>query len=296
MRRWITGMVLLLLAVMAWTAWAQGPKSFADLMAEAEQLWYGDDYAGSNRVLDEAIKQYPNQAESYWRKARNLFDQEEAIPRDQKPPKDELVKRYREVEALAAKCMALAPQDGNCTLWKGIGLGRRGSTQGVLNSLGEIKDLEAVMLKTIALKPTYRAEQGKASSLADAYAVLGQFYRVVPDWRILSLLFGARGDLDKSVAMNRKAVELEPKRIEHNKELGISLICSGQKRGRAEQIEAGKKILRGVADLPVLKPSDKIDQEHAKMLLADPSLCCGYSRDAQQEQSEDAFKKTQAKP
>ena len=296
MRRWITGIVLLLLATMAWTVWAQEQKSFAGLMDQAEKAWYADDYAGSNRALDEAIKLDPNKAESYWRKARNLYDQAEAIPRDQKPPKDELVKRYREIEALAAKCSALDPMDGNCTLWKGIGMGRRGTTQGVINSLGEMKELETVMLKTIALKPTYRAEQGKASSLADAYAVLGQFYRVVPDYRLLSLLFGTRGDLEKSVAMNQKAVEIEPKRIEHNKELGISLICFGQKRSQPAKIEEGKKILQGVAGLPVIKPSDKIDQEHAKMLLQDPSQACGYSRDAQQEQSEEAIKKTQQKP
>jgi len=296
MRKWIGGLGLVLLAAMAGRVWGQEQKSFASLMAEAEQLWYADDYAGSNRVLDQAIKLDPNRAESYWRKARNLYDQAEAIPRDQKPPKEELVKRYQEIIALGEKCMALDPRDGNCTLWKGIGLGRKGSTQGVLNSLGQIKELEAVMLKTIALKPTYRAEQGKASALSDAYAVLGQFYRVVPDWRILSLIFGARGDLEKSVAMNQKAVELEPKRIEHNKELGISLICYGQKEDQPEKIEEGKKILRGIASLPVIKPSDKIDLEHAQMLLADPSLACGYQRDAQQEQSEAAFKKTQQKP
>ena len=104
-----------------------------------------------------------------------------------------------------------------------------------------------------------------------------------------------RGDLEKSVAMNRQAVELEPQRIEHVKELGLSLICLGQKRDQPEKVEEGKKILRGIAGLPVIKPSDKIDREHARMLLQDPSLACGYSRDAQQEQSREAFEKSQPK-
>ncbi|OGP57055.1 MAG: hypothetical protein A2V67_00715 [Deltaproteobacteria bacterium RBG_13_61_14] len=286
---WVSIAMVLSLAL---AGWGEEQKSFEAMMAEAERLWYQDDYPASNRVLDQAIRLYPKQTEPYWRKARNLFDQVEIIPRDRKPPKEELLKTYREVEALGQKCMELDPQDGNCTLWKGIGMGRRGSTQGVLNSLGEIEDLEAMILKTLELKPTYRAEQGKADAMADAYAVLGQFYRVLPDWRILSLLFGARGDLEKSVAMNRRAVELEPQRIEHVKELGLSLICLGQKRDQPEKVEEGKKILRGIAGLPVIKPSDKIDQEHAGMLLQDPSLACGYSRDAQQEQSREAFEKS----
>ena len=295
MRKRITGISLGLVVILAMAAWGEEPKSFEALMQEAERLWYQDDYSGSNRVLDQAMKLDPKRAEPYWRKARNLFDQVEIIPREQKPAKEELLKTYREMEALGQKCMDLDPKDGNCTFWKGVGMGRRGTTQGVLNSLTEMKTLEALMLKTLTLKPTYRAEQGKADTLADAYAVLGQFYRVVPDWRVLSWLFGTRGDLEKSVAMNRKAVELEPKRIEHVKELGLSLICLGQKTDRPEQVEDGTKYLRSIAELPVIKPSDKIDREQAQMLLKDPSLACGYSRDAQQEQSQEAFEKGQPK-
>ena len=174
-------------------------------------------------------------------------------------------------------------------------MGRRASTQGILNTLSEIKDFESLIYQALELKPTYRAEQGKASPIADIYAILGQFYRLLPDWRIISLVFGTRGDLDKSIAMMRKAVELEPQRIEHNKELALSLICSGQKEDQPAGIEEGKKILRGIADLPVIKPSDIIDKEHAKMLLADPSLACSYSRDAQQDLSQEAFEKTRNK-
>lgn len=286
---WVSIAMVLSLAM---AAFGEEQKSFEAMMAEAERLWYQDDYPASNRVLDQAIRLYPKQTEPYWRKARNLFDQVEIIPRDRKPPKEELLKTYREVEALGRKCMDLDPKDGNCPFWKAVGMGRRASTQGILNTLSELKEFETLIYHSLELKPAYRAQGGKASPVADAYAILGQFYRLLPDWRILSLLFGTRGDLEKSVAMNRQAVELEPQRIEHQKELALSLICLGQKRDQPEKVEEGKKILRGIAGLPVIKPSDKIDQEHAGMLLQDPSLACGYSRDAQQEQSREAFEKS----
>jgi hypothetical protein len=43
--------------------------------------------------------------------------------------------------------------------------------------------------------------------------------------------------------------------------------------------------------LPEIKTYDKIDKAHARMLLEDPSLACGYQRDTQQELSEEAYEK-----
>jgi tetratricopeptide (TPR) repeat protein len=291
----LAGFGLGLALALAAAGWGEEQKSFEARMNEAERLWYQDDYPGSNRVLDQAIRLYPKQTEPYWRKARNLFDQVEIIPRDQKPAKEELLKTYREVEALGQKCMDLDPKDGNCPFWKAVGMGRRASTQGILNTLSELREFEALINKSLELHPPYRAEGGKASPIADAYAILGQFYRLLPDWQILAWIFGTKGDLDQSLAMLRKAVALEPQRIEHVKELGISLLCRGQKRDRPQDIEEGKKLLQSLETMPVIKPSDQIDREHARMLLQDPSLACGYSRDAQQEQSREAFEKSQPK-
>lgn len=268
-----------------------GEKSYDKLISEAEKLWLENDYESSNKVLDEAIKLDPDRPEALWRKARNNYDILEDIPRDKKPPKNVLVERYSEVEELGKRCWAVAPDDGNCYLWEAIGKGRRGTTQGVLNSLGEIDDLEAAFSKAIELKPQYRAENGQANALADAYNGLGQFYRVVPDWRFLQWVFGAKGDIDKSVELQSKAVEREPGRIEYIKELGVSLLCRGTKTGNNQDIEAGKNELKKIKGLKATKPTDEIDKQHAEALIADPSLACGYSRDEQQEVSKEAYDK-----
>ena len=264
-----------------------------ELVKQSEALWLQHDYNGSDKVLDEAMKTCPDRPEIYWRKARNEYDRIENIPRDQKPAKDPLIERYRGIESLAAKCIELDETDGNCWQWKGIGMGRRGTTQGILNSLSEAADLEKAFLKAESLKPQYRAENGTANSLGDVYNALGQFYRVLPEWLCtigIKQIVGTCGDLEKSVAYQRKSVAREPKRIEYQKELGVSLICHGQKKDQPAEIEEGKKILNDLQSLPELKLTDKIDKEHAKAIIADPSLACGYSRDAQQEQSKDAYK------
>lgn len=268
-----------------------GDKSCDELIRDSERLWLEDRYVESNRALDEAAGLCPERAEIYWRKGRNNYDILEHIPREQRSDKDALIEKYREIENLGKKCVELDPGEGSCYLWHAIGMGRRGTTQGILNSLSEIDDMEGLMLKAITLKPAYRAEDGTSNAMADACHVLGQFYRVVPDWKFLEWVFGARGDIDKSVKLQRMAMELEPERIEYTKELGVSLMCRGTKTGNQEDIEDGKRHLEKIKDLPVIKPSDLIDKEHVKELLANPGMACGYSRDEQQEVSKEAYDK-----
>jgi hypothetical protein len=289
---WIGMMVLALGLGVAGAGRAQD-KSCDDLMKDAESAWVKQNYDGSDKILEQAKKSCPNRAEVYWRQARNEYDRIEEIPRDKKPKKDELIKRYRGIEALADKCSQLDAKDGSCLQWKGIGMGRRGTTQGILNSLGEAKDLEKTFLAAEKLAPQYKSDNGAANALGDIYNALGQLYRVLPEWLCtigIKQIVGVCGSLDKSVDYNKKAVAREPKRIEYQKELGIALTCRGTQKKKPDDVEAGKKILTDLQSLPEVKKTDAIDKQHAKDVIANPKIACGYSRDAQQEQSQDAYK------
>jgi len=282
------GLLVLLLAGQAWPA----DDTCDKLMAESEALWVALDFAGSDKPLNEAEKICPKRAEIKWRYARNAYGRVEQIPRDQKPPKEELLKVYLGVETLADQCIALDEKDGNCWVYKAVAIGRKGSTQGTLQTLPLVKKLEAALLKGIELKPKYRSANGAANSMGDLFSMLGIMYRVLPEWTCsfpFKSIIGTCGDLDKSIELHRKAVAREPGRIEYHKELAVSLLCHGQRRETPEEIVQAKKILADLQSLPEIKATDKIDKDHAKMLIQDPALACGYSRDAQQEQDKEAF-------
>lgn len=267
-------------------------KTCDQLVEESESLRNNNDFDKSDQVLDRAIKICPERAELYWRKGRNEFDRLENIPKAQRPGKDELIERYSAVERLGEKCMALDPEDGNCVLWKGIGMGRRGTTQGVIYSLAEASQFEDFFLKAESLKPQYRSVDGSSNALADIYTVLGMYYRIIPEWLCyfpLKQLVGTCGDLAKSVEYQRKAAAREPLRIEYQKELAISLLCHGLEHDAPAEVEEGKKILKSLQSMSVIKPSDNVDKAHAKDLLADPSIACGYSRDEQQSRSKEVY-------
>jgi hypothetical protein len=267
-------------------------KSCNELIAESEKLWAVQQFDESDKRLDQVMKICPKMAEPYWRKGRNIYERLEKIPRDQKPEKKELIRQYREVETLADKCIELDEKDAQCWLWKGVGIGRRGTTQGVLKSLFMASDVENAWIKADSLGLTYRSEDGTSNAKCGIRYALGMFYRVLPEWLChfpLKQIVGTCGDLKRSVDYQRKAIACLPTAIDINKELGVSLLCHGQKYDQPEEIEEGKKLLIALQSMPELEPFDKIDKEHARMLLADISLACGYQRDKQQEQSKKAY-------
>ncbi|MBW1899540.1 MAG: hypothetical protein JRI61_10835, partial [Deltaproteobacteria bacterium] len=267
-------------------------KSCDELIAESEKLWADDKYDESDKRLDKVMESCTKLAEPYWRKGRNIYDRLEKIPRDQKPEKKELIRQYLELEALADKCIELDEKDAQCRMWKGVGIGRRGTTQGVLKSLFMASDLEDTWLKAESLGLTYRSKDGTSIAKCGNSYALGMFYRVVPEWLCyfpLKQIVGTCGDMKKSVEYQRKAFACQSDDIQITKELAVSLLCYGQKYDKPEDIEEAKKLLISLQSLREIRPFDKIDKEHAKMLLADISIACGYQRDKQQEQSKDAY-------
>jgi hypothetical protein len=269
-------------------------KSCNELIAASEKLWAANQFDESDKSLDQVMESCPKLAEPYWRKGRNIYDRLEKIPRDQKPEKKELIRQYLELEALADKCIELDEKDAQCRMWKGVGIGRRGTTQGLLKSLFMASDVESTWLKAESLGLTYRSEDGTSISKCGNSYALGMFYRLVPEWLChfpLKQIVGTCGDLKKSIEYQRKAFACQSDDIQITKELAISLLCHGQKYNQPEEIEEAKKLLIALQSLREIRPFDKIDKEHAKMLLEDISLACGYQRDKQQEQSKEAYDK-----
>jgi hypothetical protein len=75
----------------------------------------------------------------------------------------------------------------------------------------------------------------------------------------------------------RRALALTPRRIDYRMGLGPLLLCAGESEPdlRAE----GRALLEGIAPLADFLPTDPIDRDHARILLASPERACDYSRD-----------------
>lgn len=222
----------------------------------------------------------------YWMAARFMFEVGERFQRDDGSVDKEAW--YREMLDLCEAGLAMAPGDPHLRFARGVAMGRLGTTRGVLSSLFMAKDVESDWL-AVAHHPTFRYASigGEEELPCDAYHALGIYYRLVPDWWIVQVLAGTRGDLEQSLAWHRKAVDCGPDNVQNWKELGVTELCIGQKKGDEAMLAAGKASLQKVTTLRADTARSKVDVRHAQMLLRDPSLACEYSRDGQQDLDED---------
>ncbi|MEW5849507.1 MAG: hypothetical protein AB2A00_11870 [Myxococcota bacterium] len=241
--------------------------------------------------LYEAIKgsvDTEKRPEIQWRIVRTLINYYEM---KRTAPDAEKLKVYAAAERLSRECIAKAGDKvPHCYLYLGISLGRQGTVKGVLKSLRLAKEVEQSWLKGLSLSKGKPYKLDKDSLESHFYYVLGIFYRIVPDWWIVKVVAGTRGDKQKSIEFHRESVRLRPDVATHL-ELGVSLMCRGYKEDDDAQFSEGKKTLENVLKMPAKDELDRIDQRNAQTVLNKPKLACGYSRDKFQDvESEGAVK------
>jgi hypothetical protein len=227
-------------------------------------------------------QQFPDDPDLIWHQIRFMFEIGELVPRNSKT--FDKIAWYQEMIALANRGLEIAPGQGHLLFARGIAVGRLGTTKGVLASLGTVKAIEADWQATAASGYKYSSIGGQEVLPCDAWLTLGIFYRLVPDWWIVQVMAGIRGDLHKSLEYAEKADQCTPNRIISTKELGVTQLCLGQKTHDPAMQALGMNTLARGLSIPTFNDkTDAVDIEHIKLLLAQPDLACAYSRDGQQD-------------
>jgi hypothetical protein len=132
-----------------------------------------------------------DQAELYWRAARETLELGDLAEKAKKPSSD-LLAIFSQGEAYADKAIAADPANDLGYYWKSSNIGRWGQTKGILNSLFKAGPMKDLLVKEISLNP----------DRTDAYYVLGQLYRELPGWP------ASFGNVDAAVSFGRRAVDL----------------------------------------------------------------------------------------
>jgi tetratricopeptide (TPR) repeat protein len=159
---------------------------------------------------------------------------------------EEKMQAYERGRRAAERAAELAPRNARAHLWLAVNAGRWGQTKGVLRSLFLLPTVKEHMETAIALDP----------GLIPAYVLAGSVYYEVPG------LFG--GDLEKSEAMFKKALNLDPRWTGARVGLARTLV----KRGRPA--EARREAEAVLAERDPRNPADWTlkDSREARALLA----------------------------
>ena len=137
------------------------------------------------------------QAELYWRAARETLELGDIAEKDKKPQADVLA-IFLEGEGYADKSIAADPRNDLGYYWKSSNIGRWGQVKGILNSLFKAGPMKDLLVKVLSINP----------DRTDAYFVLGQLYRELPGWPV------SFGNIDAAVSLGRKAVDLRQSEVQ----------------------------------------------------------------------------------
>lgn len=265
----------------ALTAWSMlGPASgipgdtqkYIDALEKARQMF------AQSRKLD------PKNPESYWVAGETNYMLGEMLPES---AKERRAKLYEETVALARACLKdINPNEAGCNHFVSTGMGRLATTRGVLSSMRSAKEIEQSWVRALKANPKRVMVWGDPLKVNIQYG-LGVYYRMAPDWWIMKVMLGTRGDKKKAVELFKAATTAQPYRLELQKEYAVALLCDGTANDDEKHLAEGKaimkKIVAGDYDAQDVRATDVIDKKHAAEMLADPEKACGYSRDGYQE-------------
>lgn len=246
---------------------------------DLEQAYHQARFEDGLALARERLAQHPDDVDLHWMVARFLYEiGEQYLKTDAPFDKEE---HYEAMLEVSEAGLALAPEHPHLLFAKGIALGRLGTTRGILASLFMARKIEGAWTDALEHQPIYASLGGEEILPCDLHVGLGSYYRMVPDWWIVQVLAGTRGDLDKAITHLETANTCSPDRVEILKELGVAYVCAGQHRKDDALVHQGLDTLRRAQGLPATKPTDVIDLEHVSLLLSEPDLACEYSRDGQ---------------
>lgn len=248
------------------------------------------EFEESLKNCQEALKYKPNDFLIRAMMCLDEYEIAEKLDIHKSADKEKKIELYTTMLKTAEEGIKCAPEKGECYFMRGLANARMATTKGILSQLFTARQIEKDWLVAVNRPSDYTTPNGE-NLQASSCVALGVYYRLCPSFFLLKWIFGISGDLDKAVLFCKKAYELDPTRIEIVKEYGVPLITRGLDKENNGDIEAGKDFLRKVPTLPLRLDTDSVDIVHSKMLLNDISLCPGYSRDEEQEISEEAFDK-----
>lgn len=245
------------------------------------EVLYGDSaYDEGLALTRQRIAANPDDADLYWLAARFMYEQGELMGPGRSQA--EKVAHYTEMIALANKGLDARPGDPHLRFARGLASARLGTTKGVLSSLFLARSVEGDWKAAAESGMTYASLADKEVLPADIYQGLGVFYRLVPDWWVVQVVAGTRGDLDLSLDYLEKAAALHPN-IPILKELGVTRQCIAHTRGDDALMAKAHEAYDAALLLTPQNEKHRIDHKHLKLLKDDPAMACEYSRDGQQD-------------
>jgi|GEM_PF-5061985 len=239
--------------------------------AEALRLEQSGELMASAQRFEEAAES--GRRAGFWRAARATWRYAESLPKGQDSARIAL---FRRAGRLAREGLNTDSHCSACALWRYSSLARLTQLLGLVWSARHAHEMASLLDLGISSHPSPQDPDG-SRTLANLYYSRATFYRMIPEWWWLRLVFGVRGDTERALHDIRMALHLSPQRIDYNVEYGAVLLCDGTKHHRPERLREGRGVLQHALALPIRLPSDRGERDSAQSLREHPEQACGWS-------------------
>ena len=236
------------------------PAIQADITNVFEQCLdnsYADNLLGSNKLLKQLDKKYPNEPVILWHLAVNYFIVARRLPEDQLDKQIALLKLGFDK---SKQCLEVTKTNPDCWLTYAASHGALAVAEGIFDTISEISDVQDEMHKAyrILKKETDRCPMAPwgVDSKHVALGALAEYYRLAPDWWLFKLLSGVRGDKEKSwkYAQQMKVNDVSTANI-----AARSAICLGADSDNQALIDQGIALMAKGMTFELLHPFDEAE-------------------------------------
>lgn len=221
---------------------------------EGDSLRAAFDTDGALEAFLKANEADPDNTTYIWKIVREYADKGIFAADD-----DEMDAAYLEAETWARKCVAMAPEDGNCHLYLSIAAGRIAESKSGKTKVKLSREVYEEASRSIELNP----------NLDGAYHVLGRWNRevVALPWYLkaaVKMFLGGLPDASNEEAVKnfKMAIELRPDRILHYFELGVTYDYMDDEENARINYEK-------TLSMVLAERKDESRQKEAKDLLSD---------------------------
>ncbi len=242
-------------------------------------------------LIEEISKAEPEWIDGYWLVGEDAFQLANSLTKPEQSKEARAI--FVQGQDATETCLKKAPDNPLCKLFLGAAIGKIASIDGIFSSLKKAERIETLWLQVTNSGVNYRTSPYSTLQGSTRYA-LGLFYRLVPDMAMIKWLFGVRGDIQKSIAFHKGAVEADGQNTCNVMMLGVSTLCAAKGDAKSKEGQDGLKLLADAKALPVVNAMTKTCAADIPKLEKDPSLACGYETSRQQDQSEEELKKVTA--
>ena len=251
------------------------PERVATLWQESVRCEEDGDLEEAAALRRRILAHRPDDVHTGWRLARDLVRLGESLPRSRD---GERLGVYEEAFATARHARRVDPRCAECCLYEFAALGRIANAKGVFESVAVVREASELLPTCLEMQsPTWTDTPDRRES-GNLYLGAAMYFRLLPNNWWAERLLGVRGDANQAVHWARKAVDDTPERVDYTVELGLGLICLGDRSGDDTRRDEGLALLAEAQSLPDRTATDPLDRKRAAEVLRDPSRACGDSR------------------